>query len=148
MTATQIPEKLPIEFRGRNGWARFESAHVHGLIGNGDPIAIEMYSRRRGEYPPIVIAGEREEVRALLQGLIDQIDQQTPGELNAKAAEYRHAEQEADARSAAYRHAHAAGWDAGNRSMQAAGRTVWNVDDAAVARSTINRILEDAGVTA
>lgn len=74
MSTTQVSETLPIEFRGRNGWARFESAYVQGLIGNGDPIAIEMYSRRRGEYPPIVISGEREKVRALLQGLIDQID--------------------------------------------------------------------------
>jgi len=92
MSTTQVSETLPIEFRGRNGWARFESAYVQGLIGNGDPIAIEMYSRRRGEYPPIVISGEREKVRALLQGLIDQIDQQTPGEVTAKADALRSAQ--------------------------------------------------------
>jgi hypothetical protein len=93
MAETKVPEKLPIEFRGRNGWARFESAHVWGLIGNGnDPIAIEMYSRRRGEFPPIVISGERTDVRALLQELIDQIDAQTPGAVTEKAATLRGAQ--------------------------------------------------------
>lgn len=28
-----------------------------------------------------------------------------------------------------YQRLHAAGWDAGNRSMKAGGRTVWNDDD-------------------
>lgn len=87
--STGAPKKEPLEFRGRNGWARFESAYVMGLVGNHDPIAIEMYSRRRGELPPIVISGERAEVRALLQGLIDQIDGQVPREVSEKAEALR-----------------------------------------------------------
>jgi hypothetical protein len=42
-----------------------------------------------------------------------------------------------------YELAHAAGWDAANRSMRKAGRTVWNKDDYDVACETMNRLLGD-----
>lgn len=37
--------------------------------------------------------------------------------------------------------AHAAGWDAANKQMREAGRTVWNEDDANLAAETMKRIL-------
>jgi hypothetical protein len=39
--------------------------------------------------------------------------------------------------------ARAAGHDAGNRSMKAAGRTSWSVDDFNAAAAEMNRILGD-----
>ena len=36
--------------------------------------------------------------------------------------------------------AHAVGWDAGNRHMREAGRTVWNEDDYNVAARTTNQL--------
>jgi len=41
-----------------------------------------------------------------------------------------------------YRLAHAAGWDAGNRSMREAGRTTWNDDDWNAAAEVTNRLLD------
>lgn len=37
--------------------------------------------------------------------------------------------------------AHAAGWDAGNRSMRAAGRTRWSEDDWNTAARETNRLM-------
>ena len=37
--------------------------------------------------------------------------------------------------------AHAAGWDAGNRAMRAAGRTAWNEDDWDAACEVFNRLM-------
>lgn len=72
---TGVP-KEPLQFRGRNGWVRYDSHRVVGLIGAGtnDTIVVELFSRRRGEYPPFVLLGERAEVRALLQQVIAEID--------------------------------------------------------------------------
>lgn len=36
--------------------------------------------------------------------------------------------------------AHRAGWDAGNRSMKTAGRTVWNEDDYNACWAEFNRL--------
>jgi hypothetical protein len=41
-----------------------------------------------------------------------------------------------------YRIAHAAGTDAGNRNMRAAGRTAWSAEDYEVAADTMTRLLE------
>lgn len=70
---TGVP-KEPLQFRGRNGWVRYDSHRVAGLIGVGDPIVVELFSRRLGEFPPFVLLGERAEVRALLQQVIAEID--------------------------------------------------------------------------
>ena len=43
-----------------------------------------------------------------------------------------------------YENAHTAGWDAGNRSMRAAGRVVWNEEDWCTACAAMSRL----GVTA
>ncbi len=40
-----------------------------------------------------------------------------------------------------YRYAHAAGWDAGNRSRDAAGREQWNDEDYSEAARTMTRVL-------
>jgi hypothetical protein len=40
-----------------------------------------------------------------------------------------------------YQLAHAAGWDAGNRSMRAAGRSKWNHEDHAAASAEFSRIM-------
>lgn len=73
-TTAQV-QKEPLQFRGRNGWVRYDRYRVVGLIGAGnDPIVVELFSRRLGEYPPFVLLGEREEVRALLQQVIADID--------------------------------------------------------------------------
>jgi hypothetical protein len=45
-----------------------------------------------------------------------------------------------------YQIAHAAGWDAGNRSMRAAGRTKWNEDDWNAAAEVMYRLLDGAEV--
>ena len=37
--------------------------------------------------------------------------------------------------------AHAAGWDAGNRAMRAAGRTAWNEDDWNAACAVCDRLM-------
>ena len=37
---------------------------------------MELFSRRLGEYPPFVLLGEREEVRALLLQVVAEIDAQ------------------------------------------------------------------------
>lgn len=68
--------KEPLQFRGRNGWVRYDSHRVVGLIGAGtnDTIVVELFSRRLGEFPPFVLLGERAEVRALLQQVIAEID--------------------------------------------------------------------------
>ena len=39
-----------------------------------------------------------------------------------------------------YENAHTAGWDAGNRSMRAAGRSVWNEDDWCTACAAMSRL--------
>ena len=70
---TGVP-KEPLQFRGRNGWVRYDSHRVAGLIGVGDPVVVELFSRRLGEFPPFVLLGERAEVRALLQQVIAEID--------------------------------------------------------------------------
>ena len=72
---TGVP-KEPLQFRGRNGWVRYDRHRVVGLIGAGtnDTIVVELFSRRRGEFPPFVLLGERAEVRALLQQVIAEID--------------------------------------------------------------------------
>ena len=44
-----------------------------------------------------------------------------------------------------YKLAHAAGWDAGNRSMRAAGRTTWNQADWATACAALARLMAIAG---
>jgi hypothetical protein len=49
----------------------------------------------------------------------------------------------ATTRDEARRIAHAAGWDAGNRSMREHGRTSWNEDDWAVACETHGRLLAE-----
>lgn len=41
--------------------------------------------------------------------------------------------------------AHAAGWDAADRSMRAAGRTAWNEDDWNAACETFDRLMALAG---
>jgi hypothetical protein len=41
----------------------------------------------------------------------------------------------------AFEIARAAGWDAGNRSMRAAGRQVWNEDDKLAAWAEMERLL-------
>lgn len=76
MTTTEKVQKEPLQFRGRNGWVRYDRHRVCGLIGAHDPITVEMYSRRLGEFPPFVLLGEREEVRALLLQVVAEIDQQ------------------------------------------------------------------------
>lgn len=48
--------------------------------------------------------------------------------------------------TATYRLAMAAGQDAGNRSMRAAGRATWNSDDFAVAAAMTERLLARGGV--
>jgi len=76
MSTAQV-QKEPLQFRGRNGWVRYDSHRVCGLIGAGnDPIVVELFSRRLGEYPPFVLLGEREEVRALLLQVVAEIDAQ------------------------------------------------------------------------
>lgn len=73
-TGIHNPQKEPLQFRGRNGWVRYDSHRVAGLIGVGDPVVVELFSRRLGEFPPFVLLGERAEVRALLQQVIAEID--------------------------------------------------------------------------
>jgi len=74
MTSTEQAAKEPLQFQGRNGWVRYDRHRVIGLIGVGDPVVVELFSRRLGEYPPFVLLGERAEVRALLQQVIAEID--------------------------------------------------------------------------
>jgi hypothetical protein len=40
-----------------------------------------------------------------------------------------------------YTIAHAAGWDAANKQMRAAGRTAWNEEDYNLAARTMNELL-------
>jgi hypothetical protein len=44
-----------------------------------------------------------------------------------------------------YKLAHAAGWDAANRQMHAAGRTTWNEEDFNLAARTMNELLALGG---
>ena len=48
----------------------------------------------------------------------------------------------------AYRVAHAAGWDAGNRRMAAAGRAEWDSDDFAHAAATFQSVIRALGFDA
>lgn len=43
----------------------------------------------------------------------------------------------------AYDIAHAAGWDAGNESMEKAGRTTWNEEDQREAVRVFNSVIEN-----
>jgi hypothetical protein len=40
-----------------------------------------------------------------------------------------------------YKVAHAAGWDAGNRSCKAAGRSEWSMEDRDAAAETMDRVM-------
>jgi len=47
--------------------------------------------------------------------------------------------------SQAYRIAHAAGWDAGNRSMVKAGRTAWSDEDYAASVGAFEKVMRGMG---
>ena len=52
-----------IEARGRNGWFNAATANVFMMRACGeDPekITVSIYSRQKGEFPPIYLAGPRE----------------------------------------------------------------------------------------
>lgn len=73
-TQEQDKQKEPLLMRGRNGWFRFASFRVLTTFGPGDPISVELFSRRFGGMPPVILTGEREDVRALLTSLIEAVD--------------------------------------------------------------------------
>lgn len=55
--------KNQIEARGRNGWFKAASVDVFMLsTGDGDleKITVSIYSRQKGEFPPIYLSGPRE----------------------------------------------------------------------------------------
>jgi hypothetical protein len=68
-TDNRTPE--PISFRGRNGWANLAHSSVSKY---GDTVCVSLYSRRYGSMPPVVIQGDQQKMRGLLQELIDKID--------------------------------------------------------------------------
>jgi hypothetical protein len=61
-----------MEIRGRNGWFKYDSWDVIVLTGSGE-VHINLYSKRTGGTPPVMICGTRAEVETLLQTLLDKV---------------------------------------------------------------------------
>jgi len=57
---------MTIECRGRNGWFRYFSSDVWAVESS---VHINLFSKRRGEFPPIHIEGPKAEILALLEEL-------------------------------------------------------------------------------
>lgn len=61
-----------IQCRGRNGW--FDLKDINISIGfHKDCLSINFYSKQIGKYPPIVIEGERKDIRKLITQLFTKI---------------------------------------------------------------------------
>lgn len=57
-----------IEFKGRNGYARYDRHFVTML--HDDSVYVELYSKRQGDTAPVVITGPKGEVLTLLRDLV------------------------------------------------------------------------------
>ncbi len=68
--------KTLIEARGRNGWFKAASADVFKLSACGaepEKVTVSIYSRQKGEFPPIYLAGPREVMADLFSQILEGI---------------------------------------------------------------------------
>lgn len=94
MTSEQTDEQTPepITFRGRNGWATLA---YHTVTEYAGTVSIALYSKRFGSMPPVMLQGDKQNVRALLVGLIEKID--SAEDAFARAAELQRRDHAHDA---------------------------------------------------